>query len=77
MENQTSLAPASDASPALAPAPGSAERAALAKLRAAITTYNGHGMPGFRDRAQALLAIWEADKVLGAQQNKELRNASQ
>jgi hypothetical protein len=38
----------------------------LRRLRSAISTFKGHGMPGFTDRAEAILVIEEADSVLSS-----------
>jgi predicted RNase H-like nuclease (RuvC/YqgF family) len=37
---------------------------ALEELRGAISTFKGHGMPGFTDRALALIVIGETDAAL-------------
>lgn len=37
---------------------------ALRELREAISSFKGHGTPGFKDRAQALLVLWQADQIL-------------
>lgn len=37
---------------------------ALKDLRSAICDFNGHGMPGFRDRATAYVVIGAADQLL-------------
>ncbi len=37
---------------------------ALTELRDAISDFGGHGMPGFRDRAEAMLALAGADRAL-------------
>lgn len=39
-------------------------REALQTLRDAISDFNGHGMPGFRDRAVAYLALNKADAAI-------------
>lgn len=36
----------------------------LLKLRKSISTFKGHGMPGFKDRAEAYLVLIEVDKAL-------------
>ena len=45
---------------------------ALRSLRNCISTFDGHGMPGFTDRGMALLALDAADKVLGSSFNAML-----
>lgn len=39
---------------------------ALRELRSAISDFQGHGMPGFTDRAQAYLVLQQADKCLSS-----------
>ena len=37
---------------------------ALTELRDAVSDFGGHGMPGFRDRADAIVALAGADRAL-------------
>lgn len=46
-----------------------AQRAALARLRAAVSTYGGHGNPGCPDRVEGLLALEQADAALATPPN--------
>jgi hypothetical protein len=43
---------------------------ALRNLLACITDYKGHGMPGFTDRAQAYLAIADANAIVARETKK-------
>ena len=45
-------------------------RGLLGKFRSKISDFKGHGMPGFMDRAEAILILEEVDAELRGQNNQ-------